>query len=85
MGRAEIDAFLTDLVVQQQVAASTQNQALNAILFLYREGLNLEVAKVCDSGKTYSISPHSSDPTKDEIDHSKHRRRSAVGALFTNL
>ena len=46
MGRAEIEAFLTDLAVQQQVAASTQNQALNAILFLYREVLNLEVAEV---------------------------------------
>jgi integron integrase len=46
MGRAEIEAFLTDLAVRQQVAASTQNQALNAILFLYREVLNLEVAEV---------------------------------------
>lgn len=46
MGRAEIEAFLTDLAVQQQVAASTQNQALNAILFLYREVLSLEVAEV---------------------------------------
>ncbi|MDB9524763.1 phage integrase N-terminal SAM-like domain-containing protein [Oscillatoria sp. CS-180] len=35
MGRDEIEAFLTDLAVNQQVAAATQNQALNAILFLY--------------------------------------------------
>ncbi|MCL4870183.1 MAG: integron integrase [Anaerolineae bacterium] len=40
MGESELEAFLTDLVVQQQVAASTQNQALQAILFLYREVLN---------------------------------------------
>ena len=46
MGRLEIEAFLTHLAVQQQVAASTQNQTLNAILFLYREVLNLEVAGV---------------------------------------
>jgi len=46
MGRAEIEAFLTDLAVPQQVATSTQNQALNALLFLYREVLNLEVAEV---------------------------------------
>ncbi|MEW6499211.1 MAG: phage integrase N-terminal SAM-like domain-containing protein, partial [Cyanobacteriota bacterium] len=38
--------FLTHLAVQEQVAASTQNQALNAILFLYREVLNLEVSEV---------------------------------------
>jgi len=46
MGRVEIEAFLTHLAVQEQVAASTQNQALNAILFLYREVLKLEVSEV---------------------------------------
>jgi integron integrase len=46
MGTAEIEAFLTHLAVQGQVAASTQNQALNAILFLYREVLKLEVSEV---------------------------------------
>ncbi|PSB29409.1 integron integrase [Stenomitos frigidus] len=46
MGRAEIEAFLTHLAVQEQVAASTQNQALNAILFLYRAVLKLEVSEV---------------------------------------
>jgi len=34
MGRTEIEAFLTHLAVQEQVAASTQNQALSALLFL---------------------------------------------------
>ena len=36
MGRPEIEAFLTHLAIQLRVSASTQNQALNAILFLYR-------------------------------------------------
>jgi integron integrase len=40
MGAVEIEAFLTHLVVDRNVAASTQNQALSAILFLYREVLN---------------------------------------------
>jgi integron integrase len=35
MGEVEIRAFLTDLAVNRNVAASTQNQALNAIVFLY--------------------------------------------------
>jgi integron integrase len=35
----EIEAFLTHLAVQQNVAASTQNQALSALLFLYRDVL----------------------------------------------
>ena len=36
MGAPEVEAFLTHLAVQGKVAASTQNQALNAIVFLYR-------------------------------------------------
>jgi site-specific recombinase XerD len=36
MGRAEIEAFLSHLATHERVAASTQNQALNALLFLYR-------------------------------------------------
>ncbi|NER00067.1 MAG: integron integrase [Cyanothece sp. SIO2G6] len=39
MGVAEIEAFLTDLAVNRHVAASTQNQALSALLFLYRDVL----------------------------------------------
>src|SRR5437763_5896289 len=34
-----VEAFLTDLAVRGKVAASTQNQAFNALLFLYREVL----------------------------------------------
>jgi integron integrase len=40
MGKAEVEAFLTHLAVDRKVAASTQNQALGAILFLYREVLD---------------------------------------------
>jgi Phage integrase, N-terminal SAM-like domain len=38
MGAPEITGFLTHLAVKGNVAAATQNQALNAILFLYRNG-----------------------------------------------
>ena len=37
MGATEIRAFLTHLAVHDKVAASTQNSALNALLFLYRK------------------------------------------------
>ena len=43
MGEAEVRAFLTDLAVRRQVGAATQNQALNALLFLYREVLGGEM------------------------------------------
>ena len=37
MGAAQIVAFLSHLAVERQVAASTQNQALNALVFLYKQ------------------------------------------------
>ena len=39
MGEAEVSAFLSHLAVDNRVAASTQNQALSALLFLYKEVL----------------------------------------------
>ncbi|MBN2823608.1 MAG: integron integrase [Coriobacteriia bacterium] len=40
MGEDEINAFLTHLAVEKHVSASTQNQALSAVLFLYRHVLD---------------------------------------------
>jgi site-specific recombinase XerD len=37
LGSATVNAFLTHLAVELQVSASTQNQALSALLFLYRQ------------------------------------------------
>jgi integron integrase len=44
MGEAEITRFLSNLATESRVAASTQNQALSALLFLYRQVLRKEVA-----------------------------------------
>ena len=41
MGQREIERFLTHLAVNRKVSASTQNQALAALLFLYRDVLDL--------------------------------------------
>jgi integron integrase len=43
MGEAEINAFLTHLATEDHVSASTQTQALSALLFLYRHVLRREV------------------------------------------
>ena len=43
MGVPEINEFITYLVNQNAVAASTQNQAISAILYLYRNVLNIEL------------------------------------------
>lgn len=43
MGKIEIEQFLTNLATVQKVSPTTQNQAFNAILFLYREILNISM------------------------------------------
>ncbi len=43
LGGPEVERFLTSLAVDRKVAASTQNQALSAVLFLYREVLEVEL------------------------------------------
>jgi site-specific recombinase XerD len=49
MGAAGIEAFLTYLAVDRNVAASTQNQALSAPLFLYRQVLKQDLVGSIDS------------------------------------
>lgn len=43
MGKVEIEAFLTDLAVNRNVSPSTQNQAFNALLFLYEKVLEIPI------------------------------------------
>ena len=46
MGASEIAAFLTWLATNRRVSASTQNQALSAVLFLYRAVLRNEIGPI---------------------------------------
>jgi len=48
MGAPEVESFLSDLSVRGRVSASTQNQALSAILFLYKAVLGREIGWVTD-------------------------------------
>ncbi len=56
MGAPELTRFLTSLAVDGKVAASTQNQALSALLFLYREVLEQQVPWLDDF--VYAKRPH---------------------------
>jgi glucan phosphorylase len=51
MGGEELTAFLNHLASQRNVAASTQNQALNAILFLYRDALKIKLSWLDDCNR----------------------------------
>jgi site-specific recombinase XerD len=60
MGIEEVQAFLSHLAVVENVAASTQNQALSALLFLYKVVLDQELEPV-DAGKKISVPAHCPD------------------------
>ncbi len=49
LGKPEIETFLSHLAVDRDVSASTQYQALSALLFLYREVLKKELEYPIDS------------------------------------
>ncbi|MCB0105341.1 MAG: phage integrase N-terminal SAM-like domain-containing protein [Caldilineaceae bacterium] len=49
MNVPEIEAFLTHLAIERNVSPSTQNQALSALLFLYRHVLNIELTARIDA------------------------------------
>ena len=48
LGASAVESFLTHLAVERNVAASTQNQALSALLFLYREVLEKDLPWLTD-------------------------------------
>ena len=67
MAEPEINAFLTHLAVKEKVSASTQNQALSALLFLYRHVIGREVG---DLGKVIRARKPTRLPvvmTRDEV------------------
>jgi site-specific recombinase XerD len=66
MASPEIEAFLTHLAVQQKVAASTQNQALSALLFLYRHVLNIPLDLSIDAVRAKKPKRLPTVLTKDE-------------------
>jgi len=43
VGAPEVEAFLTMLAAERKVSTSTHNQALSALLFLYREVLGIDL------------------------------------------
>ena len=49
MGEREIGEFLTHLAVKRNLAANSQNQALNAIVFLYKKVLKKEIGDITNA------------------------------------
>ncbi len=67
MGAADVEAFLTMLATQRKVSASTHNQALSAILFLYREVLGVALPWLDNVNRPTQKRRIPSVLTKDEV------------------
>lgn len=67
MGVQEVEAFLSMLANQRKVSASTHNQALSAVLFLYREVLSIDLPWLDNIGRPQQTRRIPSVLTKDEV------------------
>jgi integron integrase len=67
MGAADVEAFLTMLATQRMVSASTHNQALSAVLFLYREVLGVALPWLDNVNRPTQKRRIPSVLTKDEV------------------
>ena len=83
MGASEVQAFLTHLAVEENVAASTQNQALSALLFLYRQVLNQDLGPI-DALRAKKPKRLPTVLTRDEV-HCVFAHLSGVSLLMARL
>jgi integrase len=67
MGAKEVESFLTMLAVERKVSASTHNQALSALLFLYREVLDIDLPWLTEINRPTRTRRIPSVLTKDEV------------------
>lgn len=67
MGVADVEAFLSMLANERKVSASTHNQALSALLFLYREVLGTDLPWLNNIGRPQQTKRIPSVLTKDEV------------------
>ena len=67
MGVTDVEAFLSMIANERKVSASTHNQALSAVLFLYREVLNIDLPWLNNIGRPQQAKRIPSVLTKDEV------------------
>jgi len=67
LGVADVEAFLSMLANERKVSASTHNQALSALLFLYREVLGIDLPWLNNIGRPQQTKRIPSVLTKDKV------------------
>jgi integron integrase len=86
LGTAEISTFLTHLAVDLKVTASTQNQALQSLIFLYRDVLQIDLPDISTVVRASKPQRLPVILTQDEVrrvfSHLRGRARLIVGLLY---
>jgi integron integrase len=85
MGAPEISAFLTWLAVDQRLSASTQNQAFCAVLFLYRDVLQVEVGAIAHMPRARMPTRLPVVLSREEVRHVLQRLSGAMWIVGTLL
>jgi len=67
MGATEIEMFLSHLAVNRNIAASTQNVALNAIVFMYRKFMKMDISEDIDAIRAKRSKNIPTVLTKEEV------------------
>ena len=67
MGVQDVEAFLSMMANERKVSASTHNQALSAVLFLYREVLNIDLPWLTNIGRPQQTKRIPTVLTQDEV------------------
>jgi site-specific recombinase XerD len=67
IGVTEVEAFLTMMATERKASASTHNQALRALLFLYREVPNIDLPWLNNIGRPQQTKRIPSVLTNDEV------------------
>jgi integron integrase len=83
--REDISAFLTSLAVDHKVAASTQNQALAALLFLFRDALGIDLPWIDDVVRAKRPQRLPVVLTRDEVRAVLRRMRGVTGLMAALL
>jgi integron integrase len=86
LGAVEITTFLTHLAVDRKVSASTQNQALQSLIFLYREVLQMDLPDIAEVVRASKPTHLPTVLTREEVQrvfsHLEGRSRLIVGLLY---
>lgn len=85
LGAPELTEFLSFLAVDGRVSASTQNQALNAILFMYRHVLGIDLGPITDAVRARQSVRLPVVLTRDEVRSVPHRLDGTVWLIAALL